>query len=159
MATLPSTKSCFVCGQANPLGLKLRLETDGSKVFARFVPEPGHVGFKGTVHGGILSTLLDEVMAWACGVGARQFAYCAEMTVRFSKPARPGSTIQAVGELVANRRNKLFEVRAELRDEQAVLLASATGKYLPIHNTELREMLEDFEGGPDALRKIYGSRS
>src|SRR5437762_54292 len=78
MQTLPTTKGCFVCGQQNPLGLKLRLETDGTSVQAQFTPEVVHVGFKGIVHGGIISTLLDELMVWACAVQTRRFAFCAE---------------------------------------------------------------------------------
>jgi uncharacterized protein (TIGR00369 family) len=148
MQTLPSTKSCFVCGQTNPIGLKLRFETDGNVVRTRFVPEPTHVGFKGTIHGGIISTLLDEVMVWACGVKTRRFAYCAELTVRFKHPARPGIEIEAMGELVNDRQGKLFEARGELRDPQNVLLASATGKYLPVAEKDLPGMLADFESAP-----------
>src|SRR5436305_752733 len=32
--TLPHTRSCFVCGESNPVGLKLRFETDGRIVQA-----------------------------------------------------------------------------------------------------------------------------
>ena len=57
MEKLPHTRSCFVCGEANPIGLKLNFETDGKIVRARFTPGAEHIGFKDVVHGGILSTL------------------------------------------------------------------------------------------------------
>src|SRR5207245_8937905 len=82
MRTLPHSRSCFVCGDSNPIGLKLRLETDGRIVQTQFVPGSELVGFKQTMHGGIVGTLLDEVMAWACAVHAKRFAYCAELPVR-----------------------------------------------------------------------------
>ena len=62
MKPLPHTHSCFVCGESNPLGLKLRFQTDGRLVHARFVPLPEHIGFKQTVHGGLIATVLDEIM-------------------------------------------------------------------------------------------------
>jgi uncharacterized protein (TIGR00369 family) len=146
MRKLPHTASCFVCGESNASGLKIRFETDGVVVRARFMPRPEHIGFKRVIHGGILSTLLDEIMVWACAIQTRRFAYCAELNVRFVSPARPGEEIFASAELVANRRNKLFEAKGELRDAAGLLLASATGKYLPIKESETAGLLDDFVG-------------
>jgi len=97
-------------------GLKLRFETDGRIVRARFVPRAEHIGFKQTVHGGIIATVLDEIMVWACAVQTRRFAYCAELNVRFASPLRPGEEVLATAELVSNRRDRIFEARGELRD-------------------------------------------
>ena len=104
MLKLPHTRSCFVCGLHNAGGLKLDFETDGRIAQARFIPRSEHVGFKRTVHGGLVSTVLDEAMVWAIGVRTRRFAYCAELTVRFLLPARPGDELLVVGELTADRR-------------------------------------------------------
>jgi len=144
MVKLPHTKSCFVCGLNNPIGLKLDLETDGAVVRARFVPRPEHVGFRETIHGGLISTVLDEAMVWAIGVQTRRFAYCAELRVRFLLPVQPNAEFVAVGELVANRRGKLFDTRAELRNLRDEVHASATGKYLPIKGDVVGDMLSDF---------------
>jgi uncharacterized protein (TIGR00369 family) len=146
MRELPHTASCFVCGESNVSGLKIRFETNGENTCARFVPRLEHIGFKQTVHGGILATLLDEIMVWACAVRTRRFSYCAELTVRYQSPVRPGEEVLLTGELVANRRNKLFEARGEIRNAAGRLLATATGKYLPIKEIEARAMLDDFIG-------------
>ena len=148
MKTLPHTYSCFVCGESNPSGLKLRFETDGRIVQTRFRPGLEHVGFKQTIHGGLIATLLDEIMVWACAVQTRRFAFCAELNVRFLNPVRPNEDLTAVGELVANRRDRLFEARAELRNQAGLVLAASTGKYLPIKNADVTEMATDFVGDP-----------
>ena len=148
MQPLPHTKSCFVCGEANPAGLRLIMETDGRKVQARFVPRPEHVGFKQTVHGGIIATLLDELMVWACVVPTKQFAYCAELNVRYVRTVGPGQSTLATAELVTNRRGKLFEAQAQLCDADGALLATATGKYLPIKQALVEGMVDDFVGDP-----------
>src|SRR5512143_1353431 len=88
MKLLPHTRSCFVCGESNPAGLNLRFKTDGRLVQTHFVPRAEHVGFRQTVHGGLIATLLDEIMVWACAVGTKRFAFSAELNVRFIRPAR-----------------------------------------------------------------------
>ena len=146
MKTLPHTRSCFVCGESNPIGLKLRFETDGRIVQTRFTGRAEHAGFRQTVHGGLIATLLDEIMVWACAVQTKRFAFCAELNVRFVNPLRPDEDVIATAELINNRRGKLFEAKAELRDLNGLLLASATGKYLPVKEADVAEMATDFVG-------------
>ena len=151
MLKLPHTKSCFVCGLNNPLGLKLDFETDGQIVRARFAPRPEHVGFRETIHGGLISTVLDEAMVWAVGVRTKRFAYCAELNVRFWLPARPHEELMVVAELVENRRNKLFQAKGELQSPRGAVHAAATGKYLPIKGDNLAELLSDFAESTENL--------
>jgi len=148
MKTLPHTRSCFVCGESNPAGLKLRFETDGRVVRTRFTPKPEHVGFKQVIHGGILATLLDEIMVWACAVQTKRFAFCVELNVRFVNPARPGEAIIASAELTADRRGKIFAAKSELRNLQDEVLATATGRYWPMAEAAVAEMAADFVGDP-----------
>ena len=146
MRELPHTHSCYVCGEFNPRGLNLRFESDGKTVRASFAPAPEHAGFKTVTHGGILATVLDEIMVWACAVATGRFAFCAEMTVRFHAPANPGEALIAAAELTQNRRDKLFEARATLTNPAGQLVAEATGKYRPIRADEVRGMLTDIIG-------------
>jgi acyl-coenzyme A thioesterase PaaI-like protein len=54
---------CFVCGIENPMGLKLKFYTDDKgRCIGRFQPPPEHQGYPGQLHGGLISTLLDETM-------------------------------------------------------------------------------------------------
>lgn len=87
-------------------------------------------------------------MAWACVAQTKRFAFCAELNVRFLKPARPGAEVLATAELTANRRDKIFEAKAELQDQSGQIIASATGKYLPIKEAELAQMAEDMVDPP-----------
>jgi len=148
MKSLPHTHSCFVCGESNPFGLKLRFETDGRMVQTRFVPRAEHIGFKGVVHGGIMATVLDEIMVWACAVPTHKFAYCAELTVRYLQPVIPGAEIVVTGELVANRKDRIYEAKAAAFTALKVTLAEATGNYLPIKSIDLSDMAQDFVGDP-----------
>ena len=150
--SLPHTRSCFVCGEANPHGLRLRFQTDGRVVRGEFRPCPEHSGFRDVVHGGIIATVLDEIMVWACAVQTRQFGYCAEMTVRYQRPVHPGRLAIATAELVSNRRNRIFEAKAELCDGAGVTMATASGKYLPIGPAEREQLLTEFIGEIEPFR-------
>ncbi|MSU59877.1 MAG: PaaI family thioesterase [Pedosphaera sp.] len=146
MQTLPHTRSCFVCGEANPLGFNLRFVTDGRIVHAKFTPRAEHGGFKGVVHGGAIATVLDEIMVWACAVQTKSFVFCAELKVRYLNPMPPGAEVRLTGELAANRKGRLFEAKAAAKDADGRTLAEATGKYLPIKNSHAREFAVDFVG-------------
>jgi acyl-coenzyme A thioesterase PaaI-like protein len=59
--------------------------------------------------------------------------------------------LTAVGRLVEDRRGRLFLARGELVDSSGNIIASATGKYLPIKEEESRLMVEDFVGDATGL--------
>jgi len=136
--------------------MKLRFSTDGKIVETRFTPQPVHSGFINVTHGGLLATLLDEIMVWACGVASQHFSYCAEMTVRYHLPGRPNREIKARGELVENKRNRLLLAKGELTGPDGELLATSTGKYIPVKDVSFASLLEDFEGSPEELKAIFG---
>ena len=145
---LPVTRGCFVCGIENPVGLGLTLLSDGRcvEVLVQFRDE--HCGFTGVVHGGLLSTVLDEVMAWVIGVNTRSFAFAAELNVRFLRSVPPGVPLKVCAELTANRRGRLFLTRGEVLGPNGVAYAEATGKFLPIPAAQQSVMLADFVGDP-----------
>lgn len=145
---LPVTRGCFVCGIDNPAGLGLTLTSDGRivEVPVRFRAE--HCGFSGVVHGGLLSTVLDEVMAWVIGVNTRSFAFAAELNIRFVRPVSPGLEMKVRAELTDDRRGRIFLTRGEVVGPDGVVHAEATGKFLPIPAERQALMMADFAVDP-----------
>ncbi len=122
-----SDHACFGCGDDNPIGLRLRFAPDGDGVKASFIPGPDHQGFHGVVHGGIISTVLDEAMAWATA-HAGVWAVTGEMRVRFRQPLSVGEPT-IVTARVTGSRSRLVNTTAELvlnRDRSPIATASAT---------------------------------
>ncbi len=158
MTQLPHTLSCFACGEKNPTGLNLRFETDGTIVRCRFTPRRDHSGFNETLHGGITATILDEVMVWVVGVRAKTFAFCAELSVRYTRPGKPGVALIATARLVQNRRDKIFQTEADMRTTSGDLIAASTGKYLPIPGQPPMAALADFIGGDSEFAWMTGKR-
>jgi acyl-coenzyme A thioesterase PaaI-like protein len=124
---------CFGCGADNPIGLKLRFFSDEAtgRVWAPWTPERPHQGFEGIVHGGLITTVLDEVMGWV--VYARNiWAVTGTLSVRFRKPVEIGVPTRAIAWVERDAGRKI-DVAGELRRaSDDLLLASATAIFIRV---------------------------
>jgi uncharacterized protein (TIGR00369 family) len=111
---LNKDNGCFVCGPANGRGLQAHFEIDpqARTASSRLVLPDWVQGWQGVVHGGILSTLLDEACVHA-GRTVGPHPVTAELTVRFRRPVPVGAEVRVRGEVVEVRR-RVLQVRAGL---------------------------------------------
>ena len=130
---------CFGCGQQNPIGLKLPFFEEGAtgRVWAPWTPSPEHQGFEGIAHGGLITTVLDEVMGWV--IYQRQlWAVTGTINVRFRKPVEIGVETRAVAWL-ARETGRKIDVAAELRRaSDDLLLAEATAVFIRVSEEQAR---------------------
>ena len=137
--------NCFGCGRLNQHGLHLNLvpDPDGYGVRTAFVPPPRTEGYTGMVHGGIITTVLDEVMAWSLyrhGV----WAVTGQLTTRYRKPIILGEATTATGFLVRDR-GRAIEMRGEVRrDVDGILLADATATFIRVPESQAVEWQERY---------------
>lgn len=152
---LPHTEGCLVCGRANPHGLHLHLHVDpgSGEVHVPFTPAAAQMGFEGIIHGGILATVLDEAMVWAATWPNRRFCVCGELTVRFRHSATIGMALTAVAKVAAVR-SRLIETTGEMRDAEGRLIASGSGKYVPMRPELNERMLRSMVKEP-ATQQAY----
>jgi len=90
--TLEDDGYCFACGKENSSGLGLEFRSRDDMMVAEFTPLKQHQGFKNIVHGGIITTLLDEAMVKAV-LSRGALAMTAEIAVRFRSPLRVGDRV------------------------------------------------------------------
>ena len=122
---------CFACGADNPHGLHLSgFRDEGDDYVCEFVPERHHQSWAGITHGGILSTLLDEVMVRMvrarCG-----HAVTAEITVRFCEPVATGTRLELRARTISQR-GKLALTEGEIRLPDGQIAAQAKAKFMLI---------------------------
>ena len=120
---------CFVCGKNNPRGLQLQFryekESDQVSCDIRF---PSHFqGWAGIVHGGLVSTSLDEVMVKATEEKGL-ICVTAEITVEFKQPAKTETPYFLSGRVV-EMRHKLVFTEGQLLDENKTIVARARAKF------------------------------
>ncbi|MDH4163530.1 MAG: PaaI family thioesterase [Nitrospirota bacterium] len=128
---LRDTKNCFVCGNDNPLGLKVRFELNkaGRTASGIFQARKEHEGFENVIHGGVIAAVLDEAMvklARHCGIPA----VSAEITVKFKAPAAPGDELSVTARILSETK-RLIETEATI-SRGPVVISEATGKLLRI---------------------------
>ncbi len=155
MEKLPNFHACFVCGDRNPSGLKIRFQTDGESVTARFRPEERHMGYHGHVHGGILASLLDETMGWAPILLHRRFCVTIELNVQYLKPAPIGTTLIVTARPDGGNR-RIYEAEGQVTDDAGTVYAKGRGRYMAVSSDKTREVIEylTFDEGcvpPDRL--------
>lgn len=138
-ASLPYSEGCYVCGSKNPLGLKIKFQTQGDKVVAEFTALEQHQGYKNVIHGGILSTLLDEAMSWAPTLIAKRMMVTAELNLRFLKPAPPGKKL-IISAQVQEATRLLYKTVGQVSDEAGVIYMTATGKFIPLSEEQTQEV-------------------
>jgi acyl-coenzyme A thioesterase PaaI-like protein len=121
--------ACFVCGSANPMGLRVSFRLEGEICRAEFTPEPHHQGYDGVTHGGIIYSLLDDVMANCLFLrGIR--AYTAKCAIRYRDPVPVGTPLRLEGrEMKRKGRFIILEGRA-LRAEGGGVAAEAESTFL-----------------------------
>jgi acyl-coenzyme A thioesterase PaaI-like protein len=140
-----SDHNCFGCGRLNEHGLQLNLtsDPDGNGVRTAFVPASRTEGYTGVVHGGIISTVLDEVMAWSLyrhGI----WAVTGQLTTRYRKPIELGESTTAIGSIVRDR-GRVLEMRGEIRrDADGVLLADATATFFRVPPSQAENWQERY---------------
>ncbi len=128
---LPTSPTCFVCGEENPCGLHARFHVEDDLVVLPLRPTEHHCGYPGVVHGGIIAAALDESMGWAAARALHRMCVTGELTVRYLKPLPPihGLVVRA-GVLKAGRR--MVHTHARLEDRDGICYARAEGKFLPL---------------------------
>jgi uncharacterized protein (TIGR00369 family) len=135
--------NCFACGTLNRHGLGLLLHVEPRRSWTDLTLDERFEGWTGIAHGGIIATILDEVMAWAL-VGEDNWGVTARLSVDFRRPVAVGSRVRADGEISTSRR-RIVETTAKLvKVEDGEILATARGTYLAADATRRRELRERY---------------
>ena len=132
---------CFGCGANNPMGLKLKFTKDGETLRTEFKPDKMHQGWPGLLHGGILATLLDEIMsnvAYATG----KTCLTAEMALRQRKPININETL-VITAWITRRRSKIIETAAKVCLRDGTVVAESTAKQFIAENVAGGEKVEE----------------
>ncbi len=130
---------CFGCGRLNPHGLHLSFgpNADGDGVWAPFVPQSEHEGYANVVHGGIITALLDEAMAWAA-YARDVWVVTARIDARFRRPVEIGVPIRVFGRVIADR-GRIVDAAGEVRrGSDEALLADAVAVFARVPAAQAR---------------------
>ena len=124
-----SATMCFACGVDNPIGLRISFQMQDGKCTGVFTPDENHVGYKNTVHGGIIYSALDDVMANVLYLQDMK-AHTAKCEIRYRKALEVGQTINLTGWIEQERR-RLVVLRGEARTiTDDILIADCEASFM-----------------------------
>lgn len=104
---------CFGCAPDHPIGFRLAFREDGDDVVTLFMPEQRYQGPPGILHGGLATTLADEIGAWVLVAKLQKFGFTAELKAKLHRPVRIGIEVEGRGRIVRDRR-RLVDIEVEL---------------------------------------------
>ena len=121
----PGSKTCFVCGRENPIGLMMDFYTTspGECRTELSIPE-AYEGYPGVVHGGIIAAILDETGGRAHMTDPTRFMVTAQLNVRYRKPVPSATPLEILG-FAGERRGKVSNARSQIRNKDGEVLAEA----------------------------------
>ncbi len=107
---------CFGCSPDHPFGFRLTFTREGDEIVTRFTPGDRYQGPPGIMHGGLVSTLADEVAAWAVIGLARKFGFTASFDARLHRPIKIGVPVEGRSVLVKDA-SRIIDVGVRLSQE------------------------------------------
>lgn len=129
MKRLSENKHCFVCGTNNPNSLKLKFDFENNSATAKFLPSSLWEGYEGIVHGGILSTLLDEAMIYGIFFTSGYMTMTVKMDVTFKNPAKVGNELIITGKFLEEN-GRVITASASISNTNETIICIAKGTYI-----------------------------
>jgi len=124
--------NCFVCGQDNPQGMRLKFILDEARqtfvchfrLTKRYTGPPGHC------HGGIIASILDDAMGKVNKLH-QVVALTREMTVEYLKPVPLHKPLRVEGREI-QKRGRTHINAAEILNDKSEVLARSKGIFIAI---------------------------
>jgi acyl-coenzyme A thioesterase PaaI-like protein len=146
---------CFACGTNNPIGLKLDFYRQGDFVCSDLVLNPYHVGWQNMAHGGIISTLLDEIMSWTVIYFKKTIAVTRQIQVRYMRPVPVEKPLTVKGTISSEETARSCHAEASLLDSEGKVLAKGKGEFVVLSGDKLSSLPENFKNQMTELFKQY----
>ena len=136
---------CFACGTDNPIGLNLQFYQVGESVCADIAIDKVYEGWEGIVHGGIVSTLLDEIMSWTILYRKRVFIVTRSMSVKYIRPIMIGTPLVISGKITDTLTKPRIGAEAEIRDREGGLLVKGSGEFVALSEEKFSSIPESYK--------------
>ncbi len=132
--------NCFGCAPDNPNGLHMEFFEDGDEVLCFWRPQNNYQGWIGVIHGGIVSTLIDEAAYWLVARKLQAAAMTARLNVEFRKQLSSSETQITVRAKLQNFRHQLATVHVDVENSHGEVCARGEALYFVLTQEKSREM-------------------
>jgi uncharacterized protein (TIGR00369 family) len=143
--------NCFGCGPKNEHGLKMKFFGNDKMVYSNVVIPDYMIGWKNLVHGGIISTMLDECMGRGAMFLLRKFAFTKNMTINYHKPLMTGDVLKIESEIKEQVNDRDVCMQGRIFNSKNEICATSTGTMYMVNPEFVKKLgimedkdIEDF---------------
>lgn len=124
---------CFGCAPGNDHGLQMEFYEDGDDIVSFWDPQEYFQGYNSILHGGIRSTLIDEIASWVVFVKLKTSGYTKSLAVDFIKPVYTNQgRLELRARLKAEPVRNLVPIEVELKDHKGEVATTGLAEYFVV---------------------------
>lgn len=121
--------SCFGCSPTNPFGLQMEFFKDGEELVCLWESNDHFQGFHDILHGGIQSTMMDEIASWVVFIFLDTAGVTYELSTRFRKPVYISKGTITIRAKLIKQEKRVAEIEASMYDGEHTLCSESRLKY------------------------------
>lgn len=132
--------NCFGCSPNNPYGLHMDFYEDGEDIVCKWSPSGYYQSWIDTMHGGILSTLIDETCGWVLSRKKQTTGYTVSLNVKFRKKVSTKEPFIIIRANITKCVRNLLFIHAEITNSEGELCVEGETIYFMMNEENAREM-------------------
>lgn len=131
---------CFGCAPTNPIGLHMEFFEEGDQIISFWRPQDHFQGWVGVLHGGIISTLIDETAGWVVTRKLQSAGMTARLNVSFKKELLASETQITIRAQLSQQRRQLADIHVVVENAHGEVCAEGDATYFVLNEEKSREM-------------------
>lgn len=132
--------NCFGCAPDNPIGLHMDFYEDGDDILCFWIPQTHYQGWLGVLHGGIISTLIDETAGWVVTRKLQAAGMTSRLEVKFHKAIRSDETQISIRARISEQKRNIVVIHVEVENAHGVVCAEGDATYFVLSEEKSAEM-------------------
>jgi uncharacterized protein (TIGR00369 family) len=137
--------NCFGCSPNNEFGLQMEFYEDGDYIISNWKPKKYLSGYGNILHGGIQSTILDEIASWVVYIKAKTAGVTATLNVKYKNTVFTDKGKITVRAKLTDQNKKFATIHAEIIDADGNIGSEAEVKYF-IFSQEIAKRKFNYPG-------------
>lgn len=131
---------CFGCCPDNPIGVHMEFYEDGDEVISFWKPQTHYQGWVDTMHGGILSTLIDETAGWVVFRKLQTSGMTTRLDVKYKKPVMTTEPQITVRAHIAEQRRNIVMIDVTVENSKGEVCTEGRATYFAFSKEQAQKM-------------------
>ncbi|MCF8226151.1 MAG: PaaI family thioesterase [Bacteroidales bacterium] len=133
---------CFGCSAKNHHGLQMEFFEDGDDIVSKWEPKDFYQGYIDVLHGGIQSTLMDEIASWVVFVKMKTGGVTSRLTSRFRKPVSVNEGPLTIRARLREQKRQIAVIDVQLFNARGVVCSESVAEYYVMSEEQARKEMK-----------------